>query len=585
MLLEVSWEVCNQVGGIYTVLRTKAQAVLSRYPQRYMLVGPYFRAKANLEFEEEAPPPTLGAALEDGFSTGLYHYGRWLVPGQPPVLLVDCDMSEHELNLSKESLWRDYKISTLQPDGLVDDAVRFGFSVWRVVEALSQANQSIILHAHEWQSGVVLLEAAKHPERRVRTVFTTHATLIGRYEASNNPRFYSSMGTIDAAARAKHYGIEARHAIEKAVIQASEVFTTVSDVTGSEAAEFLGRGPDAILPNGLNAFHFTAGHEFQNLHLHFKKQIHEFVMGHFFPSYTFDLDKTLYLFTSGRYEYRNKGMDIFIEALALLRERLKKLPDPPTIVVFIITKTETTSIKSEVLKGQLMFHDLKVVADDINRDMGARLLDSVLARRLPTYEELLPLDALTRIKRVTHAFSRTTNPAITTHELVNEEHDPVLAHLARYGFTNAAEDPVKFVFHPEFMTATSPLIGLDYDQFVRGCHVGVFPSYYEPWGYTPLECIAMGVPTVTTDLSGFGSFVKSTIPNAWEQGIIVLNRTTKEDREVSSDLATDLFRFCQLSRRQRIDLRNRAERLTETFDWSVLAKSYFEVYERLERRK
>ena len=601
-LFEISWEVVNQVGGIYTVLRTKAQSIVEQFGNNYFLIGPYIPEKAVLEFEPITAASAsrdagfVCSALADELARGGCHFGRWLVPGEPLTILVDCSPKNNpdlqsRLDQEKKSLWSDFGISTIPPDPLTDEAICFGLRVADVVLQLVKAEgetgkeNPALVHAHEWLSGVAILRLMQDPiakgERsRIKTIFTTHATLIGRYEAGNNPHFYRGMNSINAEERARHYSITSRHGIERAAAVRSDLFTTVSEVTGKEAELFLGRAPDAILPNGLNAHRFTALHEFQNLHLRYKNRIHEFVMGHFFPSYSFDLDRTLYLFTSGRYEYRNKGMDIFIDALAVLRERLRKIPNAPTIVAFIVTKAETTNLKADALKGQLMFHDLKLVTEELNARIREQLLSSMLQRRLPTYEELLPSEAATRLKRASHAFSRPNAPAVVTHDLLSDASDPVLAHLAEKGFRNEEGDPVKIIFHPEFVTATSPLFGLDYDQFVRGCHLGVFPSYYEPWGYTPLECIALGIPTVTTDLSGFGGFVQETIPNAWEQGIMVLNRSSKEDREVVIDLATGLFQFCQLQRRQRIDLRNRAERLTETFDWSRLSEHYFAAYQR-----
>ena len=582
LLFEVSLEVCNQVGGIYTVLRTKAQAMVGRFEQNYVLVGPYIKDKALLEFEATAPPPLIQKALGDALDAKKCFWGRWLVPGEPNTLLVNTHRTPEQLNEDKQKLWDDHGISTISADALVDEAISFGFSVAEILAKITAEHHSAsILHAHEWLAGVALLRCKFAPLKEVKTVFTTHATLIGRYEAGNNPNFYEEMPLLDPEDRARYYGIESRHGIEREAARSADTFTTVSDVTGREAEVFLRRGPDAILPNGLNVHHFPALHEFQNLHLYYKKQINEFVRGHFFPSYTFDLDQTLYLFTSGRYEYRNKGMDIFLDSLSVLRERLLRMPSPPTVIAFIVTRAETVSIKAEVLKGQLMFHDLRTLSEDLNRRMGEALLESIVSRKMPSYEELLSADSVTRIKRATHAFTNLKNPAVVTHDLVDEKSDPVIAHLERMGFCNAEGDPVKIIFHPEFVTGTSPLFGLDYDQFVRGCHMGVFPSYYEPWGYTPLECIALGIPTVTTDLSGFGSFVQNTIPNAWEQGIMVLNRSTKDDKEVVVDLATNLFQFCKLSRRQRIDQRNRAERLTETFDWSSLSKYYLTEYKKL----
>ena len=193
----------------------------------------------------------------------------------------------------------------------------------------------IVAHFHEWM-GAVALPRIRHANLPIATVFTTHATQLGRYIASNDPHFYSNLPRIKADDAARHYMIWAKYAIERAAAHSAHMFTTVSEVTAREAQYLLGRKPEFVLPNGLNAHHFTALHEFQNLHLKYKERIHEFVMGHFFPSYSFDLDRTLYVFTSGRYEYLNKGMDLFIEALSGLNSRLKTWSKPPTVVAFII---------------------------------------------------------------------------------------------------------------------------------------------------------------------------------------------------------------------------------------------------------
>src|SRR5205814_2980614 len=161
---------------------------------------------------------------------------------------------------------------------------------------------------------------------------------------------------------------------------------------------------------------------------------------------------------------------------------------------------------------------------------------SAATGRIPTYQELLPDDTQVRLKRSMHAFRTSRQPTIVTHDLMDDAGDPILKHLRHRGLFNAADDPVKMVFHPEFVTATSPLISLDYEQFVRGCHLGVFPSYYEPWGYTPMESIAMGVPAVTTDLSGFGAYVQHHVSHNEDRGVLVLNRTGKSFEDSTEDL-------------------------------------------------
>ncbi len=554
MLFEVAWEVCWQLGGIYTVLRSKAAAMIKRWEERYCLIGPYNPATAAVEFEEAPSEGMIRQALDKLRAMGIpCHYGRWLIAGRPRVILLDYRARFGSLDADKYT---------------------------EFFRAFTQVctNRPVLAHFHEWMGGVAVPRIA-HERLPVTTVFTTHATLLGRYLASDNPYFYDHLAFFNADAEADKYQILPRHQIEKTAAHASTVFTTVSEVTSLEAEKLLGRTPDAILPNGLNIQRFAALHEFQNLHARYKERIHEFVMGHFFPSYQFDLDKTVYLFTSGRYEYRNKGLDMFIEAMARLNWRLKQIPNAPTVIAFIITRAQVRHINVGVLQSQMQLEDLRSYCETLQEQMGRSLFNAAAAGRMITMKELLTEDAVVRLKRAIHASRRYAQPNIVTHDLADDANDPVLKHLRHRQLFNAADDPVKMVFHPEFVTATSPLIGLDYEQFVRGCHLGIFPSYYEPWGYTPMESVALGVPAVTTDLSGFGAYCERYVPKHREQGITVLKRRDRSFDSSTDELVDQLVAYVQLSRRDRIELRNRTERHAEIFDWNQLGKHYHEAHD------
>jgi glycogen(starch) synthase len=580
LLFEVAWEVCWQLGGIYTVLRSKAGAMLERWGDRYCLIGPYNPQTAPLEFEEQ---PAYGSIketitrLRDG---GLpCYFGRWLIDGRPRVILLDYRALFGSLDHDKFLLWEHHGITTLTGDGEVNEVVAFGFAVTQFLRQLTDVvkDRPILAHFHEWMAGVAVPRIA-HEKIPVATVFTTHATLLGRYLASENPYFYDHLPFLDPEAEARKYNILPRYQIEKAAAHAATVFSTVSEVTAGEAAKILGRGADVIMPNGLNIRRFAAPHEFQYLHQEYKERIHAFVMGHFFPSYSFDLDNTIYLFTSGRYEYRNKGMDLYIEALCELNRRLKQLSNPPTVVAFIITKAAVKNINVSVLQNQSMFDDLRHTCTGVTEQMGRRLFLSAATHKMPTFAELLPDDSLVRLKRGIHAWRTNRQPLIVTHDMQDDANDPILKHLRHRWLFNHASDPVKIVFHPDFITATSPVISLDYEQFVRGCHMGIFPSYYEPWGYTPMECVALGLPAVTSDLSGFGAYVGRHLENHNERGILVLDRRYRSFGDAVWNLTEHLLRFLQLSRRQRIELRNNVEKLGELFDWSVLVRHYDEAH-------
>ncbi len=579
MLFEVAWETCSQIGGIYTVIKTKAPNMVERWGSGYYLVGPDHQHTSALEFEESPVPDHLRPVFEAMAAAGTpCRFGHWLTDGRPSVILVDYRGRYAQLGDDKYFLWRDNGISLEGDDGEVDAVVAFGFAVTELLRLVREElpSATITAHFHEWMAGVAL-PRLRFLNLPIATVFTTHATMLGRYIASNDPNFYSNLPWINADEAARKYMIWSKYAIERAAAHSSHVFTTVSEVTAREAEHLLGRKPNFVLPNGLNAHHFTALHEFQNLHLKYKERIHEFVMGHFFPSYSFDLDRTLYFFTSGRYEYLNKGMDFFIESLHRLNERLKQLPKPPTIVAFIVTRAPTKNLNVTALQNHLRFEDLKATCRDMEHTLSQRILDAAARGRMPSYEDIFTGDLELKLKRSILARKTSQWPPVVTHDMCDDGNDPVLNHLRHRNLFNSPNDPVKVVFHPDFISLTS-LFSLDYDQFVRGCHMGIFPSYYEPWGYTPLECLALGLPTVTTDLSGFGAYVERHVPDALQNGVLVLNRSKSSADACIENLTNFLFKFCELNRRERISLRNRAERITERFTWDVMAAHYHRAH-------
>ncbi|MDB5325078.1 MAG: putative glycogen synthase, partial [Phycisphaerales bacterium] len=483
LFFECGWEVCWQLGGIYTVLRTKARAMQERWGDRYVLVGPYNPGTAAGEFEELPTEGLIRETLDALRGQGIpCHYGRWLVPGRPRVILLDYRAAFNRLGEYKYMMSVDHHIAT-GDEGEVNDTVAFGFILTEFFRLLCEKapGQKILAHFHEWMAGVALPRIA-HAQLPITTVFTTHATLLGRYLAGDNPSFYDHLAYFNADAEAAKYQILPKHLIEKAATHSCTVFTTVSEITGVEATSLLGRRPDVIVPNGLDIKRFEAPHEFQHQHNAIKNALHKFTIGHFFPSYSFDLDRTLYFFTSGRYEYKNKGIDVYIEALYRLNQRLKQIDNPPTIVSFIITKAPVKNINVDALSGQARMAELENFCKNMQENIGRRIFMASATGRELQRGDLIDEEAQIALKRFTHAMRTYRQPLVVTHDLWDDGTDPTLAHIRHRNLLNAADDPVKVVFHPQFVTATSPLIGLDYDAFVRGCHMGIFPSYYEPWG-------------------------------------------------------------------------------------------------------
>lgn len=318
-----------------------------------------------------------------------------------------------------------------------------------------------------------------------------------------------------------------RYCIERAASHTAHVFTTVSDITALESEHLLKRKPCLITPNGLNVKKFSALHEFQNLHALAKEKINRFVRGHFYGHYDFDLDKTLYFFIAGRYEFSNKGADLFIEALARLNHYLKQANSEVTVIAFLIFPGKTANFNVDSLRGQAIAKQLRDTIDDVQDSVGRRLFEVCLQGRLPEPGDLLKPEDIVELKRCIYAAQRNSLPPVITHNMQDDASDLVLQHIRRTQLFNNRYDRVKVIFHPEFLSSTSPLFPISYDDFVRGCHLGVFPSYYEPWGYTPAECTVMGIPSITTNLSGFGCFINEHVADPMSYGIYIVDRRFK----------------------------------------------------------
>lgn len=575
LIFEVSWEVCSRVGGIYTVLRSKAPAATRRWGDDYWLIGPY-RESASLEFEPQPVGGVIGAALGELRNRDvIVHTGRWMVSGRPRVMLVELGPGLAQLDVIKYFLWRDHWIQAPHWDVDFDQLIAFGHLLTDLLSTLhgKLGGRPMLAHFHEWQAGVAL-PMLRQKQVDLPTVFTTHATQIGRSLSAANVDLYTYLHGIGGEAVAREHNILHRYQVERSAAHGADVFTTVSGITGIEAEQFLGRAPEVVTPNGLNVERYAAPHQFQNLHVQSKMKIHEFVTGHFFPSYTFNLDKTIYIFTAGRYEYRNKGLDMFIESLYELNQRMKHEPNGMTVVAFIIAPAPFRGFNVDTLNRQAMSNELRQTCEEIEEDMGRKLFETVAHGRLPTIDDLLDESARIQLKRIMYAWQQRTLPAIVTHDMRDDGKDQVLSHLRHRNLVNNADDPVKVIFHPEFVSPTSPIMGMEYDDFVRGCHMGVFPSYYEPWGYTPMECVIRGIPAITTDLSGFGEYVMSHFPDHDDHGIYVAQRRGRGFWDTTIQIRDWLFELTRMTRRQRIQMRNRVQAYAEHFDWTNMNRYY-----------
>ncbi|MEM8757828.1 MAG: glycosyltransferase [Planctomycetota bacterium] len=581
LLFESAWEVCNQIGGIYQVLRSKAAEMTRRWGDRYTLIGPYEPEKAALEFSAGEPDPAIAGAIETLRNEGVrVHAGRWLVEGSPRVILLEHWRGTDHLDAVKYRLWEHHRIPSPNGNPMADGVISFAEAVRRLMQLVSEAvpDRSVLFHGHEWMGGLAI-PMLRHDNSRVGLTFTTHATLLGRYLASGDDRFYDHLPFLDEAAEAERYNVVWQHRMERSCAHAAQVFTTVSPITAEECTHLLGRTPEVITPNGLNMARFDVGHDFQTLHAKYKAKIHRFTMGHFFPSYSFDLEQTIYMFTSGRYEPNNKGFDLCLESMARLNADLKAAKSETTVVFFIISKRPTRSLNPLVLERRGVLFELRGVCDAISEQIAERLFPAAAAGQTLGFEGMVDEYWAMRYRRTQQAFGSGELPYITTHVFDDDATDPVLNQIRSLGLVNGPEDRVKVVYHPDFISPASPLWGIDYEQFVRGCHVGVFPSAYEPWGYTPLESIAMGVPALTSDLAGFGKYVQTNMADHDAWGMHVITRRGRSYHDAAAELASRLLEFCRLDQRGRIKVRNAVEQHSEAFDWSELVGSYVEAHD------
>jgi glycogen(starch) synthase len=583
VVCEVSWEVCNKVGGIYTVVASKAAEMVKRYGERYFLVGPYFPQKAVGVFEESVPPPECKKCFEDLKKEGIdVHTGTWLVKGSPRVMLIDFTEFAKQKNDVKRVLWEKFGIDSLNTEYYdFDEPVLWSWATGRVLEELQHVWKSgMVAQFHEWLAGAGLLylRAKKTP---IGTVFTTHATTIGRVLANADVNIYTMLDKINAdeEARKRGSGVWAKHLLEKACAKNAGVFTTVSEITGIEAEKFLGRKPDVLLFNGLDLEKFPTFEQASLKHRLFKSRIKEFLLYYYFPYYNFDLDNTLLYFLAGRYEFRDKGIDVYIQALAQLNERMKKQKDSKTIVAFIWVPGNIKSIRPQLLENKTYYTDIRDSVDDMHDEIKNKMLYLLVAQKPITNESLLDGEFLQEMKPKLRRFTaRKGFPPISTHELYDEDRDAIMTSLLASGLDNSPDDKVKVVFYPIYLTGADGLLDTSYYESMQGCHLGVFPSYYEPWGYTPLEAAALGVSSVTTDLAGFGRYLCTECKQGKYPGIFVLKRFGRSDHEIVNDLTNMMEQYANFTQHERVENKIMAQRVAATADWKFFADRYIEAH-------
>jgi len=531
-IFESSWEVCNKVGGIYTVLSTRAKTLQEALRDKIIFIGPdFWKENESPYFKEES---SLFADWQwEAKNQGLkIRVGRWTVPGEPIAILVDFNPYFEKKNDIYGWLWENYGVDSLHAYGDYDEASMFSYAAALVVESFYNhyltLKDKVIYHANEWMCGLgALYINNKLPQ--IGTIFTTHATSIGRSIAGNMKPLYDYLFAYNGDQMAGELNMQSKHSIEKQTAHYVDCFTTVSDITAKECVELLDKPVDVVLPNGFDNSFVPSAAKFNRKRNAARRKMLD--VANALLGENLD-DDTLLVSTSGRYEFRNKGIDVFVEAMnRLLRDRdLKK-----KVVAFI---------------------EVPGWVGEPRKDLQERLKSG---KKYDT-----PLDV----------------PQVT-HWLHNMSHDNVLGMMKYYDMHNRKDEKVKVIFLPCYLDGNDGIVNLTYYDIVLGNDLCIYPSYYEPWGYTPLEAIAFKVPCITTDLAGFGLWANSVFGKNGEieDGVKVIHRTDYNYSEVADIIKETVADFSNMPKKQVDACRKNAGELSKKALWSEFIKYYYEAYD------
>ena len=533
-VFESSWEVCNKVGGIYTVLSSRAKTLQDAMCDRIIFIGPdvwhdnespYFQEEKSLLAEWQ------WQAKEEGLKVKV---GRWAVPGKPIAILVDFQPFFEKKNEIYGWLWEHYQVDSLHAYGDYDEASMFSYAAALVVESIYRwlgkevEGKHVIYHANEWMCGLGALYI-NNVLPQIGTVFTTHATSIGRSIAGNQKPLYDYLFAYNGDQMAEELNMQSKHSIEKQTAHYVDCFTTVSDITANECRELLDKPVDVVLPNGFDNSFVPKAATFTKKRKAARKRLLDVANALLGESLD---DDTLIVSTSGRYEFRNKGIDVFVEAMnRLLRDR-------------------------ELKKKVLAFIEVPGWVGEPRKDLQERLAKN------EKYET--PLDV----------------PQLT-HWLHNMSHDNVLGMMKYYDMHNRKDDKVKVIFLPCYLDGRDGIVNMSYYDVVLGNDLCIYPSYYEPWGYTPLEAVAFKVPCITTDLAGFGLWANGVFGHAGEieDGVKVIHRTDYNYSEVADAIKDTVAKYSAMPKNDVESCRRKADALSKKALWSEFIEYYYEAYD------
>ena len=527
-LFEVSWEVCNKVGGIYAVLATKTPLLERAYHERLMMIGPdvWKGTGEHPEFIEDKTLFKLWRQYLD--QEGLkVKIGRWNIQGNPITVLVDFTPYFFEKNEIFKHFWIKYQLDSLNGQWDYTEPAMFGYAAGKVIECFYRCHinstDRVVAQFHEWMTGTGLLYLEEKVPQ-VATVFTTHATVIGRTIAGKGLPFYQRMKEFNLEQVARESNVMSKHSLEKAAASNADCFTTVSEMTAQECKKILGKYPDVITPNGFDNSMVPVPPQLEEKREQARERIFKVAEGLFNQKFPKD---SLLVMKSGRYEFKNKGIDVFIDSLKEIRDH--RTPKRKIIALIFVPGHHTGPRKE--------------------------LIDRI---EHPDFDQPKPTELL-------------------THYLQGIDTDPIMQRLREVQLNQSPEENVKVIFVPTYLDGRDGIFNLSYYDLLIGFDLAIFPSYYEPWGYTPLESLAFYIPSITTNVSGFGAAYLS-LNEAPSNGLYVLNRNDDNGKEVVKGIADIIESFSEKPVQEILEIREEAHRISQFFLWEKQIKHYKEAY-------
>lgn len=527
-LFEVSWEVCNKVGGIHTVISTKALNMAKEYSHSHILIGPdvWRYMEKNPEFidDQRLFRSWRQQAAQEGLRVKV---GRWNVAGKPIVILVDFSTFINQKDEIFASFWETYKLDSISGQWDYIEPALFGYAAGKVIESFvrfhASLRQRIIAQFHEWMTGAGLLYL-KSALPQVGCVFTTHATVLGRCVAGNNLPLYGEMKNYVPEELARRFNVVSKQSLEKAAACNADCFTTVSDITAAECAHFLDKEVDIVTPNGFENVFTPKDSEWESKRKAAREkflQVAQALLGRPVS------EDALLVGSSGRYEFKNKGIDVFLDAMGRLNRDSNLERE---VLAFILVPAGHAGANRELL------HNLEMPYQPVN-----------------------------------------TGTPYLTHYLSDEVHDPVMNRIKALKLQNGEGDKVKVFFVPSYLNGDDGVFNMPYYDLLVGMDLTVFPSYYEPWGYTPLESLAFKVPTLTTTLAGFGLWVKEHY-NMNHPGIEVIRREDDDKGGVAMAIAEWVRTYSMKTSVEMEKDRENAKDVSRIALWDNLVNYYKQAY-------